>query len=124
MGNGVKHSPDVAKPRPFSVYGQGGLNEGGAGESGPVDFCAAAHRLVFAIREGADVRTGQHVRLLVAPVPQVRDGSGIDLGILVGTQASAIRHCLMDGYTFDGRVVAVVEEKGEAEIFVRGEPPS
>jgi hypothetical protein len=63
---------------------------------------------------------GKAVRLEVGiGVAVIRDDTGEVVGHLADGRESPLEHCIVDGYRFRGRVIAVQEGAGSVEVSGR-----
>jgi hypothetical protein len=146
MGNGTKTTPDVAKHRPRAGYterppmtiavpatdddtvaagraaGSGTMTSGGSPPTEPIDFCERSHLLRFSGYREAAPHLGQAVQLVlaVADAPHVVSATGAGLGSIDDPTWSALRQCLIAGYVFAGKVVAVENAGRYATVRVTG----
>lgn len=126
MGNGTKHTADVAKARPFEALADIAIGklQGTGQESGAalaVEYCEVPRRLAFEANARSRVATGDLVRLQAGDVPYVVAGNGSVIGTVTDPQAAAIRHCLIDGYTMSGMVTVLDGDTRRGQLEIAGQ---
>ncbi len=134
MGNGPSRSRDPQKNRvesPLAIAQAmkevqtasagtktgGGIGLGSAsGTAG--SFCAKTQKVPFSA-EGS-VSPGEQVRLIVGKPPTVRSRTGVQIGLVSGPAAAAMRNCIELGYEMAGVVSSLSADRRSGELVITG----
>ena len=86
------------------------------------DFCAVPQTINFLALPEASVAIGLRTRLLAGHLPQVVAGNEA-IGNIVEPHATAMRHCIEEGYSMLGSVQSIDIASRQGTLRIEGSKP-
>lgn len=121
-GNTTRTETKRSAPRPTRKESQGAEAGGGSAESLP-DFCELKQQIAFEASASADLFVGMRVRLLPQHLPLVVAG-GETLGFVVEPDATAMRHCIEEGFSMAGWISSLSPGGRGGVLSIKGKGTS